>query len=77
MKNGSKIYSNSSTLPSKLSTSVCSVCTQDSTNNFNVETHQTFDASKMKRYAKIRPTILSPNCDTNRDSESNGNNDKV
>lgn len=60
-------------LPSKvLSMSACSGWSQKPADICisNAGTHSILDASKIKRFAKIRPTFLSPNCDTNRDSES-------
>lgn len=60
-------FSGSATLPAKFITK-CSECSEPIH-----EAHQTLanlDVSKMKRFAKIRPTILSPNCDINRDSEN-------
>jgi hypothetical protein len=55
--------SGSASLPAKFSTK-CSECSE----MFN-DPHQTLDVSRMKRNSKIRPTILSPNCD-NTDSDA-------
>lgn len=63
-------FSGSASLPAKFSTK-CPDCSELMHDN-----HQTLDVSKMKRFSKIRPTILSPNCDINRDSDLNDNDAK-
>lgn len=66
-KGKSEGYNNgSASLPAKFTTRVqCPDC------NGSFNDAHTLDVSKMKRYSKIRPTILSPNCDINRDSDVN------
>ncbi|CRK96721.1 CLUMA_CG010039, isoform A [Clunio marinus] len=65
-KSKSDGFSGSASLPAKFSTK-CPECSEPIQ-----DTHLTLDVSKMKRHSKVRPTILSPNCDNiHRDSDLN------
>lgn len=59
-------FSGTASLPAKFSTK-CTECSESGEAN---QTLAHLDVAKMKRLAKIRPSILSPNCDISRDSEA-------
>lgn len=56
-KGKSEGFSGAATLPAKFNTK-CPECCEP------LDAHQTLDLANMKRFSKIRPTILSPDCDS-------------